>query len=43
VLRQAEGRRRVYRLTAKGNEVARAEAERMAAIVERARQDQLIG
>ena len=38
----ADERRRVYRLTEKGAEVARSEAERMAAIVERARQDQLI-
>lgn len=39
----ADERRRVYQLTQKGADVARAEAERMAAIVERARQGQLIG
>ncbi len=39
----ADERRRVYRLTEEGSHIARAEAERMAAIVERARQGQLIG
>ena len=38
----ADNRRRVYRLTFEGSRIARAEAERMAAIVERARAEHLI-
>lgn len=38
----ADARRRVYRLTGAGKRVARAEARRMAAIVERARAGRLI-
>ena len=38
----ADDRRRVYRLTEEGKRTARAEAERMAAMVERARAGRLI-
>lgn len=38
-----DDRRRVYRLTVEGRERARAEAERMAGLVERAREGQLVG
>lgn len=38
-----DDRRRVYRLTDKGRSVARAEAERLAGLVERAREGRLIG
>ncbi len=38
----ADDRRRVYRLTPEGEETARAEAERMVAIVEQARAGRLI-
>lgn len=38
-----DSRKRVYRLTRKGQQTARAEVERMAAIVERARAHDLLG
>lgn len=38
-----DDRRRVYRLTDRGRAVARAEAERLAGLVERAREGRLIG